>query len=200
MDSVPIVDDHKTKVTPTKVIEVMHKEALGQSSADYCIYKGKRYAINERIEDGCEEICKCMASSGSVECEARCPKMNHTTAMHEQCVTVPDPKDLCCHIELCDVTLDDHEQGGAISIVPAPPSLVNAMKQKNANRTNVALNERASTAASTIDAVHDPNEKFDCEHNGIKYTKGTNFNYPLRRKKFKKNLAENVTKPNICLV
>lgn len=128
------------------------------SGADYCTFKGKKYAFNEKIEDGCESICKCMPSTASVECEPRCPKMNHTTAMHEQCVTVPDPKDLCCHIELCDVTLDDHEQG-PIAIVPAPPSLVDAMK----NKTQIP-------AGPVGHLSHDPD--YDCEYNGSKYKIG----------------------------
>lgn len=179
MDAVPTVVDHgfiPSKVTGDATINAEH--AAGQTNGDYCIYKGQKYAINEPIEDGCESVCKCMSSSATVECEPRCPKMNHTTAMHEQCVTVPDPKDVCCHIELCDVTLDDHEQGGAISIVPAPPSLVDAMKNKKMNRTTNGLisesKERASTAAS-IAAVKDPNEKYNCENNGNKYTIGKNF-------------------------
>lgn len=158
---------------------------------DYCVYKGRKYAINERIEDGCESICKCMASSASVECESRCPKHNQTTATRKQCVSVPDPEDpLCCRIELCDVTLDDHEQG-AIAIVPAPPSLVDAMKHRNApnsNRTSNELNlnnnnnntrkELMSSVASAVSDAnaagdkHDPNEKYDCEHKGSKYKIG----------------------------
>lgn len=160
--------------TPTKPTEDVTETA--SHSGDYCVYKGKKYAINERIEDGCEHICKCIASTVTVECEPRCPKMNLTTANHEQCVTVPDPKDLCCHIELCDVTLDDHVQGSAIAIVPAPPSF-NAMKMKNGNRTVTLLDgdseERASTSASSIpSAESDPNEKFDCEYEGKKYKIG----------------------------
>lgn len=144
-------------------------------NADYCLFKGKKYAINEQIEDGCKQICKCVASTATVECEPRCPKMNHTTATHEQCVTVPDPKDVCCHIELCDVTLNDHEQMGAIAIVPAPPSLVDAMKNKN--RTTIEYKERASSGASSIPAMgaaddNDSDSNFDCEHNGNKYKKG----------------------------
>lgn len=166
--------------TPTKATEDVTETASTSHSGDYCVYKGKKYAINERIEDGCEHICKCIASTVTVECEPRCPKMNLTTANHEQCVTVPDPKDLCCHIELCDVTLDDHVQGSAIAIVPAPPSF-NAMKMKNGNRTVTLLDgdneERASTSASSIPAVEsDPNEKFDCEYEGKKYKIGMQTN------------------------
>lgn len=165
---------------PTKPgvdIAVMEPTTLPTPHGDFCIFKGRKYAFNEKIEDGCERLCKCMASSATVSCEPRCPKMNHTKSTHEQCVTVPDPKDLCCHIELCDVTLDDHEQGGAIAIVPAPPSF-DAMKMKKGNYTtnlkSSDYKERASTAASAIAAAteHDPNQKYDCEHNGNKYTIG----------------------------
>lgn len=164
----------------TTVISAMNADTaspMTSGGGDYCIYKGQKYAINERIEDGCERICKCMASSVSVECEPRCPKVNHTSVAHEQCVSVPDPKDLCCYIELCDVTLDDHEQG-AIAIVPAPPSLVDAMKNRNASNTNHTSNgfnnddkELTSTAATGDN--RDPNEKYDCQHNGSKYKIGT---------------------------
>lgn len=152
------------------------------NNGDYCVYKGLKYAINERIEDGCESICKCMALSASVECEPRCPKHNQTSATREQCVSVPDPKDLCCRIELCDVTLDDHEQG-AISIVPAPPSLVDAMKNRNATNTNRTLNGLNNNThkeltpgndafAAAGDKLDPDDEKYDCEHNGSKYKIG----------------------------
>lgn len=153
-----------TELSTSAVNNVVH--------GDYCIFKGKKYAFNEKIEDGCESICKCMASSATVDCEPRCPKKNHTTATHEQCVTVPDPKDLCCFIELCDVTLDDHEQG-AIAIVPAPPSLTDAMKQRmghHTNRTSFPSTDHSPNSASW--KQRDSNEKHDCEHNGDKYTIG----------------------------
>lgn len=182
-----------TESTPIKATTDLEETASPSISNDYCFYKGKKYAINEKIEDGCESICKCKSSSATVECEPRCPKLNHTATSHEQCVSVPDPKDLCCHIELCDVTLDDHEQGSAISIVPAPPSF-DGMKIKKGNHTTNLLSsyykERSSAAAGTISSnvdaaptavaatttVQNSNEKFDCEHNGNKYTIGTKKN------------------------
>lgn len=98
---------------------------------DYqCMYNGRKLSPEDRIEIDCDTICKCMGESGKVECEPRCPKMNHTTS--EQCVTVPDPKDSCCQIELCDVTLDDHEQSsGAIVVVPPPPSMIEKTSKDN---------------------------------------------------------------------
>lgn len=206
MDQISLVTNEPT-IVPVKTITVTasHPEipspsstsssfAAQNNSRNYCVYKGRKYAINERFEDGCESICKCMASNASVECEPRCPKHNQTTATREQCVSVADPKDSCCRIELCDVTLDDHEQG-AISIVPAPPSLVDAMKHRNAphtsrtsnelnlnhnnnNNTHKALVSSVTSAAFDADAAgneHNSNEKYDCEHKGSKYKIGNNW-------------------------
>ncbi|XP_031630800.1 putative epidermal cell surface receptor isoform X2 [Contarinia nasturtii] len=185
METVSAAVEQDSSEVPTKKIleQAMHGKsppAIVQNN-DYCMFKGKKYAIHEQIEDGCEQICRCVASTVSVECEPRCPKMNHTTATHDQCVTVPDPKDVCCHIELCDVTLNDHEQMGAIAIVPAPPSFVDASKHKKENRTMIEYKERASSSASSIPAMssaddNDSDNNFDCEHNGNKYKKGQQFN------------------------
>lgn len=80
------------------------------------MFKGKQYQPMDKIEDGCEQTCIC-ENSGKVTCQPRCPTMNNTAS--EKCVKVRDPKDMCCEIELCDVTLDDHEQS-AIVVVPTP--------------------------------------------------------------------------------
>lgn len=89
-----------------------------------CMHNGKMYKPNDRIEEGCEILCTC-EKTGNVSCIPRCPKMNQTTS--EKCVTVKDPKDACCEIELCDVTLDDHEQSPFV-VVP-PPSGVEKLAQ-----------------------------------------------------------------------
>lgn len=84
------------------------------TDAKRCLFKGKNYDINERIEIGCEELCKCQ-EDGEVICMPRCPKMNMTKSDH--CVMVKDVNDACCDVQLCDVTLDDHEQTGFIPLV-----------------------------------------------------------------------------------
>lgn len=145
-----------------------------QNNGDYCVYKGRKYAINERIEVGCEKICKCMGSSASVECEPRCPKQNQTSASSDKCVSFPDPKDSCCHIELCEVTDDDYEQSPVV-IVPPPPSFINAKHNRTLNgmiRDHEELVATTMTAAGSNGKKHDKNEKYECEHNGSKYTIG----------------------------
>lgn len=149
-----------------------------QSNGDFCLYKGRKYAINERIEDGCEKICECMASSANVECEPRCPKQNETTAS-DSCVSFPDPKDSCCHIQLCEVTDDDYEQSPVV-IVPPPPSFFNAKNNRTSNgkiRDHEELKAMPTTATAPggndkNNKHHDVNGKYDCEHNGSKYTIG----------------------------
>lgn len=126
----------------------------------HCIYDGQKLSVEDKIEIGCEKICKCMDRSGRVECENRCQKMNQTT--NEQCVMVPDPKDSCCRIELCDVTLDDHEQSGGIVVVTPPPT------------TSSTFNARlidSSTKQKDTNIQNERNE-FHCERNETKYRIG----------------------------
>lgn len=94
------------------------------TTATSCLHNGKMYKPNDRIEEGCEVLCMC-EQTGNISCIPRCPKMNQTTS--EKCVKVKDPKDVCCEIELCDVTLDDHEQSPFV-VVP-PPSSVEKLTQ-----------------------------------------------------------------------
>ncbi|XP_016954209.1 putative epidermal cell surface receptor isoform X2 [Drosophila biarmipes] len=81
-------------------------EAAPKPRSD-CHYMGGVYKFRERLEIGCEQICHC-AEGGVMDCRPRCPERNHTRL--DKCVYVKDPKDVCCQLELCDVTLDDHEQ------------------------------------------------------------------------------------------
>lgn len=147
-----------TASTVSKITSTTTTTSTAVTAIDgHCLYNGKLYAYEARIEDGCDRICKCMAPDGQVECQPRCPKMNHTTS--EQCVTVPDPNDACCKIEFCDVSLDGHEQtsggGGAGGLIVVPPP--------------------SSTAGHNHTQTDDDDGKFDCEHKGKKYTDGQQF-------------------------
>ncbi|EDW85203.2 uncharacterized protein Dwil_GK14524 [Drosophila willistoni] len=87
--------------------ETTDTEATPKPKPNDCHYQGETYKFRERLEIGCEEICHC-EEAGKMNCRPRCPEKNHTRA--DKCVYVKDPKDVCCQLELCDVTLDDHEQ------------------------------------------------------------------------------------------
>lgn len=165
-----------TTPTTTSTDNVYVKSTTIHSNDNHCVYDGKKYAINEVVEMGCESVCKCVLGMGLVDCEPRCPKSNHTKATHEQCVSVPDPKDPCCHIELCDVTLDDHEQS-AIAILPPPADFKNNINESNDDNGHDKLNKNNRpnvTATIKGDGVDTDNDdpNYDCEHHGKKYKKG----------------------------
>ncbi|XP_037956053.1 putative epidermal cell surface receptor isoform X2 [Teleopsis dalmanni] len=89
-----------------------------QKSRPDCHFNGGTYKFRERLEIGCEKICHC-DEDGVMNCKSRCPVRNHTRV--DKCVFVKDPKDVCCQLEFCDVTLDDHEQ------TPSPPAAQNTI-------------------------------------------------------------------------
>lgn len=166
-----------TTTTTTTSIENVYVDSTTTHSLDnHCVYDGKKYAINELVEMGCESVCKCILGMGLVDCQPRCPKSNHTKAIHEQCVSVPDPKDPCCHIELCDVTLDDHEQG-AIAILPPPADFKNNKNETTDDNGHdkLNINNRPNVTATIkgddVDTDND-DQDYDCEHEGKKYKKG----------------------------
>lgn len=124
-------------------------------SDDYhCLYNGQKVSVEDTIKIGCEKICKCMDRSGRIECEKRCPQTNQTA--NEQCVMVPDPKDSCCQIELCDVTLDDHEQTSGGIVIPS--------------LTTSTMPEAVSNAQQ----LNDDNAR-ECIRNGTKYKVGESY-------------------------
>lgn len=117
------------------------------------MFKGKEYAHHQNITDGCEQTCICL-ESGSVKCLPRCAPVNQTTS--EQCVRVRNPKDMCCEILLCDVTLDDHEQS-AITVVQPP--------------TNSSANNTTDSSEEHLPFSNDVKHK-QCEHKGRSYALG----------------------------
>ncbi|XP_035734358.1 putative epidermal cell surface receptor isoform X4 [Vespa mandarinia] len=75
-----------------------------------CVFGNKTISRGQRVVDGCTKICICEAG-GNLKCQPRCPP-NETTSIasqHDRCVELMDPRDSCCTITLCDVTLGDHE-------------------------------------------------------------------------------------------
>nr|XP_050853650.1 putative epidermal cell surface receptor isoform X2 [Vespula vulgaris] len=75
-----------------------------------CVFGNKTISRGQRVVDGCTKICIC-ETGGNLKCQPRCPP-NETTSIasqHDRCVELMDPRDSCCTITLCDVTLGDHE-------------------------------------------------------------------------------------------
>ncbi|XP_017142699.1 putative epidermal cell surface receptor isoform X3 [Drosophila miranda] len=112
----PTVAISEQGAAPAMAAAAVEEEATTISSTDDeatpkpkndCHYMGGVYKFRERLEIACDQICHC-AEGGVMDCRPRCPERNHTRA--DKCVYVKDPKDVCCQLELCDVTLDDHEQ------------------------------------------------------------------------------------------
>ncbi|XP_037809885.1 putative epidermal cell surface receptor isoform X2 [Lucilia sericata] len=118
-----------------------------------CHYNGGIYKFRERLEIGCEQICHC-DEGGIMNCKPRCPERNHTRL--DKCVFVKDPKDVCCQLELCDVTLDDHEQ------TPSPPTAHNSIGDDG-----YGFQEGRDVDGAVSDAV--------CEYKGQMYTDGKQF-------------------------
>lgn len=135
--------------------EARSKEEVTTAEADFCEHENRRLAINQTAnEDDCDKRCVCQ-SSGQVMCQPRCQPMMNKTAISEQCVKVKDPNDLCCEIELCDVTLDDHEQQSQPMEMPAVDK----------------------SGASSIDGgKSEIGEKLKCEFKGKEYNVGGQFN------------------------
>ncbi|KAH8376361.1 hypothetical protein KR200_008831, partial [Drosophila serrata] len=100
-----------------------------------CHHMGSIYKFRERLEIGCDQICHC-AEGGVMDCRPRCPERNHTRA--DKCVYVKDPKDVCCQLELCDVTLDDHEQ--------QPTPAQNTYNEESGEHNIFAFQEQARDA------------------------------------------------------
>ncbi|XP_054261640.1 putative epidermal cell surface receptor isoform X1 [Macrosteles quadrilineatus] len=71
-----------------------------------CVYKNETYQKGDTFNDACEAVCSC-EEGGFVSCKPRCPAVNNTKS--EKCLTLPDTKDPCCTLVLCDVSLDGHD-------------------------------------------------------------------------------------------
>ncbi|XP_064549341.1 putative epidermal cell surface receptor isoform X1 [Drosophila montana] len=128
-----------------------------------CHYQGGVYKFRERLEIGCEQICHC-DEGGVMDCRPRCPERNHTRA--DKCVYVKDPKDVCCQLELCDVTLDDHEQQQPLAPLPSLHGGQNSIGDEHEQERSFGLEEQARDASGATPT---------CSFKGAQYELGQQF-------------------------
>ncbi|KAI5706021.1 hypothetical protein M8J75_004117 [Diaphorina citri] len=95
----------KEEVTSTTAAAVSSSEAPKSEIKDGCLYKNEHYKTGETFNDACEAVCYC-EEAGHISCKPRCPPKNQTS---DRCVAVPDPKDSCCMVVLCDVSIQEHD-------------------------------------------------------------------------------------------
>ncbi|XP_017757579.1 PREDICTED: putative epidermal cell surface receptor isoform X3 [Eufriesea mexicana] len=119
-----------------------------------CIFGNKTIMRGQRVEDGCTRICICEAG-GNLRCQQRCPPNDtiSVTNQHDRCVVLTDPRDSCCTITLCDVTLGDHE------IKPETSSdlAVNLTDVKVLNSTAIKLKLSAKNPQDVTVEISDNN-------------------------------------------
>ncbi|KAG7200157.1 hypothetical protein KM043_000593 [Ampulex compressa] len=119
-----------------------------------CAFGNKTVSRGQRLEDGCARICVCEAG-GILKCQPRCPP-NETTAVanqHDRCVALTDPRDSCCTITLCDVTLGDHE----IKTESSTELSVNLTDVKVLNSTAIKLKLSAKNPRDVTIEISDNN-------------------------------------------
>lgn len=119
-----------------------------------CIFQNKSYQVNDKIEDGCERICYCRGN-GKLDCSPRCP--NKITTKSDRCVVVKDAEDSCCEKQLCDVSLDDHEENGFVPLTEDDKNLKKfecAFKGKNYKLNDQFHDECSAFCFCDTDGVH----------------------------------------------
>nr|XP_046492005.1 putative epidermal cell surface receptor isoform X2 [Neodiprion pinetum] len=112
---------------------------------EFCYLGNNTVPRGGTVEDGCSQVCVCEAR-GKLKCRPRCPSNSTSTSMAtmmassanqpDKCVPVPDPRDTCCTITLCDVTLGDHE---IKSDLPSAEPYDNLTKIEAVNSTAMKL-------------------------------------------------------------
>ncbi|XP_046628551.1 putative epidermal cell surface receptor [Neodiprion virginianus] len=112
---------------------------------EFCYLGNNTVPRGGTVEDGCSQVCVCEAR-GKLKCRPRCPSNSTSTSMAtmmassanqpDKCVPVPDPRDACCTITLCDVTLGDHE---IKSDLPSAEPYDNLTKIEAVNSTAMKL-------------------------------------------------------------
>ncbi|KAK2581716.1 hypothetical protein KPH14_002201 [Odynerus spinipes] len=119
-----------------------------------CVFGNKTVSRGQRVEDGCSKVCICEAG-GNLKCQPRCPP-NETTSIasqHDRCVELMDPRDSCCTITLCDVTLGDHE----IRAENSTDLSVNLTDVKVLNSTAIKLKLSGKNLENVVIEISDDN-------------------------------------------
>lgn len=119
-----------------------------------CVFGNKTIMRGQRVEDGCSRVCICEAG-GNLKCQQRCPPNDtiSVTNQHDRCVVLTDPRDACCTITLCDVTLGDHE----IKPESSTDLAVNLTDVKVLNSTAIKLKLSAKNPQDVTVEISDNN-------------------------------------------
>lgn len=147
--------------------------ASGPAAADLmrCRHENRDFAVNATVNpDDCEMRCLCH-ESGQIRCTPRCKPstMGNGTRSEQQCVKVKDPMDSCCQIELCDVSLDEHDASAAMMMIePAASSTTETPATTTVtdrSRDNAETKKTSEKSTAVL-----------CDHKGQKYSPGEQFN------------------------
>nr|XP_033324101.1 putative epidermal cell surface receptor isoform X2 [Megalopta genalis] len=119
-----------------------------------CVFGNETIMRGQRVEDGCTRVCVC-EMGGVLKCQPRCPPNETTSAtnQHDRCVVLTDPRDSCCTITLCDVTLGDHEIRPEVS----GELTVNLTDVKVLNSTAIKLKLSAKNPQDVTIEISDKN-------------------------------------------
>ncbi|XP_044013505.1 putative epidermal cell surface receptor isoform X2 [Aphidius gifuensis] len=132
-----------------------------------CVFENKTINRGQRVEDGCSRVCIC-ETGGTLKCQPRCPPNETATGMkqHDRCVALPDPRDSCCTITLCDVSLGEHE----IKSENISDLTVNLTDVKVINSTAIKLKLSSELSSDAVIEVSEDNRIWmqrKIDNNGI---------------------------------
>ncbi|XP_034938419.1 putative epidermal cell surface receptor isoform X2 [Chelonus insularis] len=101
---------HEQKVSEDGCCAVVVCADSAPEPDETCFFANKPILRGQRVEDGCTKTCFCDIG-GVLKCEPRCPPNETTSEIHnhDRCVALADPRDPCCTITYCDVSLGEHE-------------------------------------------------------------------------------------------
>lgn len=149
----PLCQEKIVKEEPCCAILVCAADSAPEPE-ETCVFENKTIMRGQRVEDGCSRVCVCEAG-GNLKCQQRCPPNDtiSVTNQHDRCVVLTDPRDACCTITLCDVTLGDHE------IKPETSSdlAVNLTDVKVLNSTAIKLKLSAKNPQDVTVEISDNN-------------------------------------------